>query len=236
MVRILCKLGREECMLHEFKIIRPTNLTRILEFFPFLLDVFPIFSDFFSIFSDEIKISSDKILNNVHWNRTNNVLFHQNDTLFLLKKSSDYQRTCSIPEKWSQNLYFQTLWESHNSQQLFLNSDLDVKWRNRGRENIPNRSLDSEQFLFDCWADAWLWVWRRSVLGREQIRNKMPTRKKKSDILLGNVALNMFSSCEDLSIYVLLLKHVVNTYFHATIKFSIESTSAVVLHFAYGTI
>ena len=61
-------------------------------------------------------------------------------------------------------------------------------------------------------------------------------KKKKSDILLGNVALNMFSSSEDLSVYVLLLKHVVNTYFHAAIKFSIESTSAVILHFAYGTI
>ena len=80
MVRILCKLGREECMLREFKIIRPTNLTRILE-------IFPIFSDFSSIFSDKIKNSSDKILNNVHWNRTNNVLFHQNYTLFLLKKA-----------------------------------------------------------------------------------------------------------------------------------------------------
>jgi len=34
----------------------------------------------------------------------------------------------------------------HNSQQLFLNSDLDVKWRNRGCENIPNRLLDSEHF------------------------------------------------------------------------------------------
>lgn len=70
------------------------------------------------------------------------------------------------------------------------------------------------------------------------VENEQETRcqQKKSDILLGNVALNMFSSSEDLSVYVLLLKHVVNTYFHATIKFSIESTSAVVLHFAYGTI
>ena len=71
------------------------------------------------------------------------------------------------------------------------------------------------------------------------IENEQETwcqQEKKSDILLGNVALNMFSSCEGLSVYVLLLKHVVNTYFHATIKFSIESTSAVILHFAYGTI
>ena len=41
-----------------------------------------------------------------------------------------------IPEKRSQNLYFQTLWESHNSQQLFLNSNLGVKWRDRICENI----------------------------------------------------------------------------------------------------
>ena len=116
-------------------------------------------------------------LKNVPWNRTNNVLFHQNYTLFLLKKAQ-ITRKHSKYLKYSQNLYFQTLWESHNSQQLFLNSDMDVKWRNRGRENIPNRSLDSEQSLFDCWADAWLWVRSRSGLHRERTRNMMPTRKK----------------------------------------------------------
>ena len=33
---------------------------------------------------------------------------------------------------------------------------------------IPNRSLDPEQFLFDCWANGWLWVRRRSGLRRER--------------------------------------------------------------------
>ena len=54
MIEILNKLGRKECMLRELKIIRPTNLARILE-------LFPILSDFFPIISDEIKISSEII-------------------------------------------------------------------------------------------------------------------------------------------------------------------------------
>ena len=43
----------------------------------------------------------------------------------------------------------------------------------------PNRSLDPEQILFDCWADVFSLVWRRSGLRRELMRNKMPTRKWK---------------------------------------------------------
>ena len=197
--------------------------------------ILPDFLGRFSNFLGRNKNFVGHNLKNVPWNWTNNVLFRVKQQVVSSQKSSDYKKTCSIPEKRSQNLYFQTLWESHNSHQLFLNSDLDVKWRNRGRENIPNRLLDSEQSLFDCWADAWLWVWRRSVLHREQTRNKMSTRKKERHSF-GECRSKYVSSCEDLSVYVLLLKHVVNTYFHATIKFCIESTSAVVLHFAYGTI
>ena len=82
-------------------------------------------------------------LKNVPWNRTNDVLFHikrhvvssQTSRRFL-QTSSDYNKTREIPEKCSQNLYFQTLWESHNSQQLFLNSNLGVKWRDRKHKNI----------------------------------------------------------------------------------------------------
>ena len=47
------------------------------------------------------------------------------------------------------------------------------------KEIIPNRSLDSEQILFVCWADGFSLVWRRSRLRREQTRSKMPTRKWK---------------------------------------------------------
>ena len=43
----------------------------------------------------------------------------------------------------------------------------------------PKRSLDPEQILFDCWADGFSFVWRRSGLRRERTRNKMPTRKWK---------------------------------------------------------
>ena len=71
------------------------------------------------------------------------------------------------------------------------------------------------------------------------VENKQETwcqQQKKERHSFGECRSKYVSSCEDLSVYVLLLKHVVNTYFHATIKFSIESTSAVVLHFAYGTI
>ena len=163
------------------------------------------------------------------------MLFHPNYTLFLLKKAQITRKRAQYLKRGLKISIFKPSENRIISQQLFLNSDLDVKWRNRGRENIPNRSLDSEQFLFDCWADAWLWVWRRSVLRREQTRNKMSTRKKERHSF-GECRSKYVSSCEDLSVYVLLLKHVVNTYFHATIKFSIESTSAVILHFAYGTI
>ena len=54
------------------------------------------------------------------------------------KTSSDYKKPHEIPEKHSQNLYFQTLWESHNSLQLFLNSNLGVKWRDRNCKNFYN--------------------------------------------------------------------------------------------------
>ena len=47
------------------------------------------------------------------------------------------------------------------------------------KEIIPNRSLDSEQILFVCWADGFSLVWRRSRQRREQTRSKMPTRKWK---------------------------------------------------------
>ena len=56
----------------------------------------------------------------------------------------------------------------------------------------PNRSLDSEQISLDCWADGWLWVWRRSGLRRERTSNKMPTRKWKmaGRHILGNILHN----------------------------------------------
>ena len=130
-------------------------------------------------------------LKNVPWNRTNNVLFHPNYTLFLLKKAQITRKRAQYLKRGLKISIFKPSENRIISQQLFLNSDLDVKWRNRYRENIPNWSLDSEQFLFDCWADSWLWVWRHSGLRWERTRNKMPT-KKKSDIPQKNVALNMF--------------------------------------------
>ena len=41
-----------------------------------------------------------------------------------------------MPEKYSQNLCFQTLRESHKSQQLVLNSNLGVKWKGRNYEKV----------------------------------------------------------------------------------------------------
>ena len=80
------------------------------------------------------------------------------------EKSSDFSR------KYSVICDFQTLWESHNSQQLFLSSKSRVKWRGMIRKVflmracrageiefllfITNRSLVPEQILFDCWADV----------------------------------------------------------------------------------
>jgi len=41
----------------------------------------------------------------------------------------------------------------------------------------PNRSLDPEQILFDCWAVCSLFARWRSGLRREWTKDKMPTRK-----------------------------------------------------------
>ena len=44
---------------------------------------------------------------------------------------------------------------------------------------IPNWLLGSEQILFDCRADGFSLVWRRSGLRLKRTRSKMPTRKWK---------------------------------------------------------
>ena len=97
------------------------------------------FPDFVGLFSDFLGRNKNLVgdnLENVPWNRTNNVLFHIKRHVDSSQTNSDYHKTCKIPEKDSQNLYFQPLWEWHNSQQLFLISNLGVKWGALNCENI----------------------------------------------------------------------------------------------------
>ena len=54
---------------------------------PDFLGRFPDFLGLFLDFLGQNKNFVGQNLKNVHWNRTNNVLFHQNYTLFLLKKA-----------------------------------------------------------------------------------------------------------------------------------------------------
>ena len=54
---------------------------------PVFLGCFPDFLGRFPNFLGRNKKFVGQNLKNVHWNRTNNVLFHQNYTLFLLKKA-----------------------------------------------------------------------------------------------------------------------------------------------------
>ena len=65
-------------------------------------------------------------LKNVPRNRTNDESFFMKQAVGLYEHASDYKKTCKISEKSPQNLCFQALWESHNSQQLFLNPNLGI--------------------------------------------------------------------------------------------------------------
>ena len=97
---------------------------------------FPDFVGLFPYFLGRNKNFVGDNSRNVLWNRTNNALFRVKRPVVSSQTSSDYQKTCAIPEKGSQNLYFQPLWDWHNSQQLFLNSNLGVKWEGWNCENI----------------------------------------------------------------------------------------------------
>lgn len=107
--------------------------------------------------------------------------------------SSDYKKTCEICENCSQNLYFQTLWESHKSQQLFLSSDFGVKWTGANCENnlstdiwfnLPNSIWTSAYIIgllrillswIVCWVECFSFSWSRVVLRRESREKKWPT-------------------------------------------------------------
>ena len=97
MVRISSKLGGKEYTLRKFKIIRPTNLARILE-------LFPILSDFFQIFSDGKEIPSDLIWKmSLEIERTT-CCFIQNNTSFLLKQAVGFYKQTQITRKRSKSL------------------------------------------------------------------------------------------------------------------------------------
>ena len=97
---------------------------------------FPNFVGLFPNFLGRNKNFVGDNLRNVLWNRTNNALFRVKLHVVSSQTSSDFQKTCKRSEKGSRNLDFQTLWESHNSQQLFLNSNLGVKWKGRNYEKV----------------------------------------------------------------------------------------------------
>ena len=69
------------------------------------------------------KIVGDN-LKNVPRNRTNDESLFMKQAVGLYEHAPDYKKTCKISEKSPQNLCFQALWESHNSQPLFLNPNL----------------------------------------------------------------------------------------------------------------
>ena len=92
------------------------------------------------------KIVGDN-LKNVPRNRTNDESFFMKQAVGLYEHAPDYKKTCKISEKSPQNLCFQALWESHNSQQLFLNPNLGVKWRGRDCENIHTTMAESTEYL-----------------------------------------------------------------------------------------
>ena len=50
------------------------------------------------------------------------------------KTSTSFEKTTHNPVKNSENCDFQTRWESHNSQQLFLSSKSRVKWKGAKRK------------------------------------------------------------------------------------------------------
>ena len=52
------------------------------------------------------------------------------------KTSTSFEKTTHNPAKTSENYDFQSRWESHNSQQLFLSSKYRVKWRGTKRKLI----------------------------------------------------------------------------------------------------
>ena len=112
------------------------------------------FPDFLGLFFDFLGRNKNFVgdnLENIPWNWTNNVLFHIKRHVDSSQTSSDYQKTCTIPEKGSPNLYFQPLWEWHNSQQLFLISNLGVKWGALNCENIHiaiTKSTENVRLLF----------------------------------------------------------------------------------------
>ena len=54
----------------------------------------------------------------------------------LYEEAQIYKKTCKIPEKNSPNSLFSSPLRSPNSQQLFLNPNLGVKWRGKDYENI----------------------------------------------------------------------------------------------------
>lgn len=86
-------------------------------------------------------------LKNLPWNITNEGLFFYEKSRWFIWRSSDYKKTCKIPEKNSPNLCSQALWESPNSQQLFLNPNLGVKWRGKDCENIDIVMAESTENL-----------------------------------------------------------------------------------------
>ena len=64
------------------------------------------------------------------------------------KTSTSFEKTTHNPAKTSENYDFQSRWESHNSQQLFLSSKYRVKWRGTKRKLLlkNNQALVQNRF------------------------------------------------------------------------------------------
>ena len=100
------------------------------------------------------------------------------------KTSTRFEKTTHNPAKTFENCNFQSRWESHNSQQLFLSSKCRVKWRGTKRKLllktnsfsaslfIPNRALVLKRISSDCWAVCFSFAF--GVAG--YVENKRETR------------------------------------------------------------
>ena len=74
------------------------------------------------------------------------------------KISTSFEKTTHNPAKTSENYDFQSRWESHNSQQLFLCSKYRVKWRGRKHKLLlkNNQALAQNRLGKNTFSSAYL--------------------------------------------------------------------------------
>ena len=167
----------ENLLLSRSRILKKGSILQLSPTFPRFCQIFSQFCRTFSKFQGK---KSEKCPTKLH---KQHVTFSKRHVISS-KTSTSFEKTTRNPVKTSENCDFQSCWESHISQQLFLSSKSHVKWRGTKRKLllktnsffaslcIPNRSLAPEQISLDCWADSLPFVFGIAGCGE----NKRETR------------------------------------------------------------